>query len=372
MTDSIIFHYPLPIQTEGAVGSQVRPPLMLNAFRELGLSVEVVAGYGNQRAKSISIIKQQVSKGRKFRFVYSESSTGPSLITERHHFPLYPFLDFRFFSWLRLKSVPIGLFYRDIHWRFPFYRKQVEYWKMAIMIPLYWYDWFQYTRHVDVLFLPSLEMANFLPTKWPKNRIAALPPGCNISGDCFTEWEKKFHNRKKLRLFYVGSIDPTTTYDLSPLFESLCMSEDACLQLCCPEVQWKKYKAYYKMPDTNVVQVIHKSGFDIKSDYENADLFCIVRKPTSYLEFAMPIKLFEAIGYGLPIIANRGTLVAKFVEDEGVGWVIDGPDDLRSLCRYLNRNRQILIEKKRAVQEVRKNHTWLARARAVADIFSVY
>lgn len=369
MTDSIIFHHLHPLHPDGGTGSQVRPARMLKGFRQLGLSVEVVAGDGCQRAKAIRRIEQQAAKGRQFRFMYSESSTGPSLLAEPNHLPVHPFLDFGFFWWLRKKQIPVGLFYRDVHWRFPFYRRKVAYWKYAITVPLYWYDWLQYIRHVHTLFLPSLEMARYLPTHWPKDRMAALPPGGDAMSIDGAEY-KTFSGQEKLRLFYVGSVDPTTAYDLSPLLESVHMSDDVLLCLCCPEAQWEKYKVVYKLIDNKVVQVIHKSGNAVEAYYKAADAFCIILKPMPYLEFAMPIKLFEAIGHGLPIIANKGTLAAKFVEDEGIGWVIDTPGDLRSLYCYLNANRHILAEKKRMVEMVREKHAWRTRASTVAEILS--
>jgi len=371
MADSIIFHHVHQLCLDGATGSQVRPARMLNGFRQLGFSVEVIAGDGHQRAEAIRRIKQQVVKGRNFSFLYAESSTSPSLLAEPNYLPVHPFLDFGFFYWLRRRGIPVGLFYRDVYWRFPFYRKKVARWKNAITIPLYWYDWFQYARHIDTLFLPSLEMADYLPTAWPKDRMAALPPGGDTTRnlrECETLSGVVSSRKEKLRLFYVGSIDPTTAYDLSPLLESVNMSDDACLCLCCPEVQWQQYKSFYQLPDKASVQVIHRSGNDIKGYYEIADVFCIIRKPAPYLEFAMPIKLFEAIHYGLPIIANRGTLVAKFVEDEGIGWVINDTSDLQSFYSYLNANRDAVAEKRRVVEAVREKHTWRARANTVAKV----
>lgn len=367
MTDSMIFHHPHPLRPEGGSGSQVRPVQMLEGFRQLGFDIEVVAGYGPQRAKAIHHIKQQIAKGRQFRFAYSESSTSPTLLTEPNHNPLYALSDFEFLGWLHKKRIPIGLFYRDIHWKFPFYRKRKALWKRTIAVPLYWYDWLQYLRCIDTLFLPSLEMARYLPTKWHKSKVEALPPGChNDVADCQT-----LSKERRLRLFYVGSIDPITAYNLTPMIESMQGSDDVHLVLCCPSVQWKRHRPFYSsLLDTRVVKIIHESGEAIKTHYKTADAFCLIWNPVSYLDFAMPIKLFEAIGYGLPIIANRGTLAAKFIEDEGIGWVMESTEELKSFYHYLNNNRHILEEKKYAVRLIRKKHTWVARAKMAAEILS--
>lgn len=73
--------------------------------------------------KSINKIKSLIEAGEKFDFCYSESSTMPTLLTEKNHLPSHPFLDFSFFKYLKKNNIKIGLFYRDIHWMFDFYGK---------------------------------------------------------------------------------------------------------------------------------------------------------------------------------------------------------------------------------------------------------
>jgi len=140
----MIFHHPLPIVDNGRSGSQVRPYQMLQAFRSLGLDVEVIAGYAAERSQRSQRVREQLRKGRRFSFVYSESSTLPTLLTEPSHMPISPKVDFGLLIEMRATGIPIGLYYRDVNWRFAHFRGMANWYKRAVMIPFYKYDWRQY------------------------------------------------------------------------------------------------------------------------------------------------------------------------------------------------------------------------------------
>ena len=174
---SIIYHFAFRMADENA-GSQVHLRQMLKAFEEQGYEVEVVAGLAAERAAAMCRIKNEVANGRKFEFMYVWSPSSPTLLPKRNL--IHPFLDYGFFRWCRKQSIPIGLFYGDVHWKFDHFRRNVPFAQRAHMLPLFWYDWLVYRRCTDHLFLPSLGMRAFLPTTWPQERTSALPPGCNL------------------------------------------------------------------------------------------------------------------------------------------------------------------------------------------------
>ena len=97
----IIFHHPLPLRLNSSSASGIRPVRMLEAFRQLGYEVDVVAGYSSERKKIIKKIKQKIENGVKYDFIYSESSTMPTVLTDKHHLPLNPFLDFGFLFFVK-------------------------------------------------------------------------------------------------------------------------------------------------------------------------------------------------------------------------------------------------------------------------------
>lgn len=360
----VIFHYPLPIEENGTSGSQIRPRYMLNAFRQLGYQVEVVAGYARERQRAISHIKNLIRMGCNVAFIYSESSTMPTLLTEPHHLPIYPFLDFGFFKWAKQLDIPIGLFYRDVFWRFSLYRKRVPWIKRAIAIPFYHYDWLQYTRFVDHLFLPSLLMKRALPGNWPDDRVSALPPGCEIHDSPCVKPEVV--SLEKVRLLYVGGVTPPL-YDLRDMVSVVRTLSQTELTIICRVDEWRQAKDYYGSGDSRI-KIVHASGEDLKNYYYCADLFIFVRAPYPYLDFAMPVKMFEALGFGLPIITNSGTAAARFIEEEDVGWVVSSANELRALLAFLTVNPNLIAEKRERTRVVRKRHTWLARASQVVSI----
>jgi len=158
MQKRMIFHYPFPLPEAGTSGSKVRLTHMIGAFGDLGYEVEMVSGYVDQRKSSIRRLIEQEKKGKEFDFVYSESSTLPTLMSKRNI--VDPFLDFEFFGWCRRKSIPIGLFYRDIHWKFNQYKISTPWYRRIVALPFYWYDGLQHLQLVNFLFLPSIELGN--------------------------------------------------------------------------------------------------------------------------------------------------------------------------------------------------------------------
>lgn len=311
MKPKMIFHHPIPILSEGKSGSQVRPYSMLKAFEAIGYEVDLVAGYGLERKRAINKIERAVRQGRKYDFIYSESSTMPTLLTEKHHFPSYPFLDFGFFRWAKGNSIPIGLFYRDIYWKFPMYADEVSWIKRAVSIPMYKYDWRKYKRLLTHLFLPSVKMQEVLPNEWSAG-ISALPPACELKLNIKSKIRGK---NNELNLFYVGGVLPPG-YDLRPLFQTIKGLDGIHLTICSREQEWETTGRLYKPIDKRIVEIIHMSGSALQPYYEEADIFVMIRNPHEYLDFAMPVKVFETLGYGVPILTLDGTEAARFIKQE--------------------------------------------------------
>ncbi len=362
MKPTMIFHHPYPVSPEGESGSSVRPFKMIKAFESIGYEVELVAGYGLERKKAIKTIKRAVKLGKKYDFIYSESSTMPTLLTEANHYPTFPFLDFGFFRWAKRNLIPLGLFYRDIYWLFPMYANDVSWYKRAISIPLYKYDWMIYRCLLDHLFLPSIKMKEALPTAWINKGISALPPGC----DSGLEDGIRIHSTSNnLKLFYVGGVTPPG-YNLRPLFQTADSLKGVHLTLCCREQEWKAIREYDCFTDKGNVSIIHVNGSELHAYYETVDIFTMLREPHEYLDFAMPVKVFESIAHGIPILTLSGTEAARFIMQEDIGWVVDTVDEARRLLLHLLEYREEIAIKKERVCKVRKDHTWEARAKTAA------
>lgn len=363
MTKSMIFHHPLPVNPGGNSGSQVRPYQMAKAFENIGYEVEMVTGYGADRKKAIKKIKNEAKKGRKFDFIYSESSTMPTLLTEPHHLPIYPVLDFGFFHWAKKNGIPIGLFYRDVYWKFDMYKKELSRWKSLISIPLFWYDWVAYRNLIDHLYLPSLLMKNALPTSWSEDTLSSLPPGGENKELNFNK-----PSSKKLNLIYIGGMKPPG-YNLSPMFNMVgqVKGNNINLKLCCRKEEWQSVEWFYKSLLSSNIEIIHWSGSKLKELYMETDLFLLIRENHEYLDFAMPVKVLEALGHGVPILTLSGTEAARFIHEEDIGWVVDSIEEAKELLFYFIKNPKVIEDKRKKVIEAQVRHTWEARALMVVE-----
>lgn len=364
MKKNMVFHLPLPVNPQGKSGSQVRPYEMLMAFRSIGYDVTMVTGYGAERARMIAEIKRDVKEGKRFDFLYSESSTVPTLLTEPHHLPTHPFLDFGFLRWAKRNSIKTGLFYRDIYWKFELYKDQVPLAKRVVTIPLYWYDWMFYRQVVDHLFLPSMLMNEYLPTRWPSGCLSTLPPGCKAN-----KADSLKRRTGGLQLLYVGGVKPPL-YDLTPTFEmmSFLNQYNIRLTICCREEEWEAVRDVYSDLIHNVnVKIVHHSADELSKLYEQVDIVLILRRGAQYLDFAFPVKVVESIGYNVPIITMFGTEAARFVEKEGLGWVVHSVHEAKGLLLHLLDNPQLVNQKEEYIAGARLRHTWKARAEQVAD-----
>ncbi len=357
-----IFHVPNYIDCAAKSGSHVRPMKMLRAFEEIGYNVDVVMGYGRDRRKQIKAIKAKIANGQKYDFLYSESSTMPTVLTEKNHIPLYPNLDFGFFKFCKKNGIKIGLFYRDIHWKFDKYKKEVPKYKQMISIPMYKYDLKKYKKLVDVLYLPSSKMEKQI-AEYKIPNIGTLPPGAIKNENVIVKRKKHYESRehKKIQMFYVGGIEGI--YDLTKVLKAIYNKEYVYLTICCRESEWEKQKEKYKPYITERTCVVHVSGTDLEQYYLEADICCCCFKASEYMSFAVPIKLLEYTSYVTPVIATKGTEAGDFVEKFQNGFCIDyNVSDIACLLENIYQEPDLLLEKHKKAIECLEHNTWIRRA----------
>ncbi len=350
----MIFHLPYDVNPKVSSGSHLRPIKMLNAFKTIGYKVDCVMGYGVTRREQIKKIKKNIETGVKYDFVYSESSTTPTLLTEEHHFPLFPFLDFNFLKFCKKKGIKLGLYYRDIHWNFKEFKKGLSLLKRVILKIFYKFDLWQYKRLVDILYIPSDKMYSFIPFRFKKT-IKALPPGVD---------RKNFLSNKSsdpISFIYVGGTGPF--YDLRMFFKTIVKFEGLKFRLCTRTDEWNNNKKYYNLYLNKSIEIVHKISNELEEDFLKSDIAVLFIKPILYFKFAMPLKLFEYIAHRKPIIAVKGTAAGDFVKKNNIGWVVeyDGKT-LKDLITYLQNNLDEIEEKTKNIEKIIPQNTWEARA----------
>lgn len=355
----IIYHIPLKIDFNRFSASHIRPIKMLEAFRQLGYEVDLVEGYARERSIAIKRIKRNIRKGIKYDFLYSESSTMPTLLTEKHHYPIHPFLDFSFFKFCKQQNIRIGLFYRDIYWVFPSSRLSI---KQVVAKLFYKYDIFRYNKLLDVLFLPSVEMGKYIPQLKITN-LKSLPPG--ISSFISSNYLSKIPVKKTvLELLFVGAI--SGLYDLTMLCKVVKSLNNVHLTICCRKDEWLKEKQFYDPYLNGNISVVHESGERLSNLYLNADIACIYFKSDTYLNFSVPYKLYESISYGCPILANIDTLSGRFVHDNKIGIACSySEDELLYVLSHWDIN--ILNEFRLNMRKIAETATWEKRCLQVAE-----
>ena len=360
-----IVHIPNYIDPDGKSGSSKRPVKMIQAFRNCGYEVDCVVGYGVERKKKIEEIKKQILEGQKYDFLYSESSTMPTLLTEKDHIPRYPFLDFGFLKLCHRHGIKIGLFYRDIQWKFSIYTDNVSWYKKIISIPLYCYDLIEYKKYVDILYLPTSKMAEYLNCDKLANKARVLMPGAEF-GTGLDEVEKNLDFKKRpISILYVGGVD--RIYDLKEFFCTVQkMEQEVYAVVCCRQEEWEEAQKKYAPYLGKNVKIIHESGKRLLPYYQKADLCCAFAGKGEYMSMAMPVKIFEYLGNLIPILATSGTVSGDFVKKEDIGWSIEYNEQALEQClRKIISNPEILRQKRENQKKILKFHTWEARARQV-------
>lgn len=371
MAHKMIFYHPAPLSNHPQSGSQVRPIKMLEAFRSLGYDVYEITGTLNQRVQRISKLMEDLSRHHppSYRFFYGESITAPPFVRDKTLSIGQALKDMSIFNRLYEQKIPLGLFYRDVHWKFDQYRNNVRLDKRLLSIPFFYYELYIYSRFLDYLFLPSIEMLKVIPFFEDKTHVIPLPPGC----DNIQNTIERLNNRPSdssqasLRLLYVGGIIPPM-YDIRPVLDIVRRKTNIQLTISCRRQEWNSWKNLYESFLTPNIQIVHASEPELRSLYYQSDISLLFYAPHEYRRLAIPLKLFESLGYGVPMIASGDTEAAKFIQAECIGWVASSSDELGNLLTYLANNSAQIKTMRKNVYRVCAQHTWRQRAQQVADL----
>jgi glycosyltransferase involved in cell wall biosynthesis len=200
-------------------------------------------------------------------------------------------------------------------------------------------------------------MAEYIPASL-RTRAQALPPASDIIDSPVPTGAQT--------LLFVGGVG--AYYRLHECARGVNEAEDARLILCTREDQWQGVRAEYEGLIEDRVEVVHRSGAELEELYARTDFGSLFLEPITYREFAAPLKMFEYLGHGKPIISAEGSLASEFVQQHGIGWVI--PYQAAALSELLDRlaqNPDEVAAVRARVADARQKHTWPARARQVAD-----
>ncbi|WP_028505938.1 glycosyltransferase [Ruminococcus sp. FC2018] len=361
-----IFYLPYELLEHGTGARMMRPKKMIEAFEKIGYNVFVIQGYSGERRKLIRKLKESIKRGEKYDFMYTESSTEPTLLTNPNHLPTHPFLDFGFFKYIKKQGIKIGLFYCDIYWKFDTYGQELSTPKRLVALKNYEYDIQKYKQLLDKFYVPDLKMLDYLKSQKLRSIAEILPPGAeNIEVTVKSSSDRDF-SKNPLQIFYVGGIG--NHYQIAVLVEAVSKTKNCILTLCCRDTEWNNEKHNYEKWLNDRIHIIHKNGDELEPYYQETDICSLVFKSDKYREMAMPYKAFEYLGHEKPVIATKGTAIGRFTEQNQNGWVVSY--DENEICDLLNRiisDPTLLAEKNRKCIDAKKENLWICRAQKVVN-----
>jgi glycosyltransferase len=364
----MVFHAPFPLQPDRVAASMLRPLAMRQAFADLGYRIMDVTGYAAQRRRAMARVRAAIAAGSRIEFVYSENATIPNALTEPRHLPVHPVLDAAFFRHCQRSGMPVGVFYRDVYWRFPRFREGINPILEAGLQVAYRSELMAFDKVGLHLFLPSQAMARHVPHV-DRARMSALPPGApdvEPSGACGQD--DGGDDGGDLELLFVGVLQDN--YRLDACLRAVTSTPGTRVTLCVRQETWEASREHYAplLPEGRA-QVVHRSGPELEPLYRRADLGVLFSEPNPYWDFAVPYKLYEYLAHELPVIAVRGTQTGRIVEETGIGWVLDyDAGALSDLLRRLREAPEEIEAVRRRMREVLPDQTWKARARTVAQV----
>lgn len=334
-------------------GSSVRPKKMYEAFNNLGYEVTMLTGIQNkikERWKNTKKFFRKI-KNCDYDLCYVESPSGP----------IFNFCDHLILLYIsKVKKIPVGFFYRDAYWKFG-ELGNISIIKKLVINLMHRFDWFIFKITCDKMYFPSKTMADLFNFK----NKEAFPPGATIIKD----EAKEFKNFKNC--IYVGGVSERYgTEILLKAFElvNTKYNKNITLTLICrQEIDIiKKYKnSRWLSINTGI------SGDEmLKPFYEKADLAVIPFKRDVYMDFAIPIKLFEYLANQMPIVATDCIELSKFIKDNNIGIVTE--DNGESLARGIVEFYDLKIEEKNSIyKNLNKSinmNTWEERAKKVTEL----
>jgi glycosyltransferase involved in cell wall biosynthesis len=355
----MVFHAPYPIDPNPTSASRLRPLRMREAFGKLGYRVIEVTGRPRERRAALWSLRRHLRAGGRVDFLYSESSTMPNVFGTSVRNGIALLLEPALWRLCRARGVPFGVFYRDVYWRFERSMAGTSWWWSALLQLLYRFDLLVYRVAGGHFFLPSQEMAPVVPVP-ASSSSSALPPGAEI---------RDTPSPAGLSLFYVGGIGGD--YDLTGCARAVARVPGLSLTMCVPTAHWERARQEYEPLLGDATTVVHARSDELDAHYASASVAVLYLQPTAYRRFAVPVKLFEYLGRGRPVIASEGTLAGDIVAATGAGWTVPYDENaLTALLKRLQGSPEEVAARAVVARRVRQKHTWEARAAEVARVLT--
>jgi glycosyltransferase involved in cell wall biosynthesis len=265
--------------------------------------------------------------------------------------------DYWFMELVKNSDVPIFPFIRDLYWQYPGTLREtrwVKAWFNRCKDEMQWY-----LKNANGMLFPSSDMAETVSFS---NKYV-LPPAGDPSR-CLNPQLP----RKKIVTF-VGGVSPKMGVDILARAMEIVIREhpDAhCNIVGNGDIdivnQWCKKPYISHLPD--------RTYFDIPKILTDSNLTVIPHPNIPHNDFAIPVKLFDYMSSGRPVVATNCPSMAQFIEREQIGVVTeDNPESLAEGIIYLFDNPDLAQKYAgNALNSVKTRHSWRNRAKSLLNI----
>jgi glycosyltransferase involved in cell wall biosynthesis len=278
--------------------------------------------------------------------VYVEPTTTTALPT-----------DLAFLLLMRLLGHPVGVYFRDAY---QFYRYMYPRRKLRIIMDWAWRVTTPVMAQIaTVRYVQSLGLAKVLHLRSPQ----LLPPGTDPASPDLGAGSQPL-------VGYVGGTGWADGYEM--LVAAMALVRER-----CPDAKLVTVGALPPERQASLPPYVEarRTGRDGLVELLRDVRVCVIPRPiTEYTNFVLPIKLWDYLSYGKPIVATQVTETTRLLEASGAGIVT--PDTAEGLAEGIVRmlTEDGLAERCAAAARaytVAPANTWDARARTVLETLGV-
>lgn len=362
---SVLLYYPFQLAENANSGSKLRPKKIHQAFLEWGtqngVEILLLSGQSTERER---LFNEWSATGKldNLLFCYMENQTIPFWLTDPKHIPQKPFIDGKVMKFLKMRHIPVGVFYRDVYWKFD-ELYPLKGLKKKVMQAIYRQEEKFYEKYCQVIFLPSDAMGKYVDIS---KRKVALPPGGTIM-----ELEPRTNqNSGPSKGLYVGGIN-NEDYGLFLLLDALELANQekpVCeLTVVCREDEFNSLPEEKKKRLSDLqVSIQHISGQALNELYNEMDFAFIPRYKSTYNDFSVPVKLVEYLSNGLPVVATHCEAQKEIIESDNYGLICE--DNSVSMADTIQQMSGQYSKYRQNIQATFfDKHSWLARVEKIKE-----
>lgn len=334
-------------------GSSVRPHKMYEAFSSLGIEIKLLEGKQNNRR----LRKQRIREIDRWLdsnqpdFCYIEPPSGP----------MFNYADLRLIKKIHQKGIPIGFFYRDMFWKFP-QIWNIAWWKKIILIVMHKRDIRYIAKYCNVVYFANTSALQYFP-KIKFQKVSFLPPGGE--GKALDYCGKEINTS----IFVGGTTEAYGAKKLIQAFELLNAESFVSKLIIVTSKENLKLLQGLNFENYSWLKIVHTfDRRELEKLYSEARLAIIPFKKQIYMDLASPIKLFEYLGYGIPVVSTNCREIEKVINKYNCGIICeDSAEAIAENVEAFFTDEKMMKKLTENAIEAGKSNTWKMRAQKVVD-----